>query len=114
MAAWKNQMRIHEMVGPMDGGMGWAKKLPTSDPGWPKVEMIKDTSLPLFFIATFFLPSLCVCRIKSNVKLEENITVLHAIQMLTVHFPITYNFNRSDYFSGVRSALWFFSAYVLL
>ena len=29
----KNQMRIHEMVGPMDGGMGWAKKLPTSDPG---------------------------------------------------------------------------------
>ena len=76
----KNQMQIHEMVGPMDVGMGWAKKLPTSDPGWPKVEMIKDTSLPLFFIATFFLSSLCVCRIKSNVKLEENITVLHAIQ----------------------------------
>ena len=29
----KNQMQIHEMFGPMDGGMGWAKKLPTSDPG---------------------------------------------------------------------------------
>ena len=58
------KLRIHERVGPMDGGMGWAKKLPTSDPGWPKVEMIKDTSLPLFFIATF-LSLLSVCAVSN-------------------------------------------------
>ena len=65
---------------PYEWRYGVGKKTPNL---WPWLTQSwndkRHESSPVFY-RHFFLSSFCVCRIKSNVKLEENITVLHAIQ----------------------------------
>ena len=94
--------------GPYGWRYGVGKKTPHL---WPWLTQSwndkRHESSPVFYRHFFSLFSLCVpYQIQCEAWRKHYCATCNP--MLTVHFPITYNFNRSDYFSGVRRALWFF------